>query len=137
MEIRGEISKVYFGGWYQRTTLHLTEIFNFLADARSDLDLSKQKLLVLKTELRLKLVTREAGYLEYVRAVSEQGIEIRYYEDGLYVLSIESHNVPRAKEILRDYYDSAFAPAMAYIFSLGAPTPKELANIKTSHPIAV
>lgn len=137
MEMQGEINKVYFGGWYQRTTLHLTEIFNFLSEGRSDLDLSKQKLQSLKTDLRLTGVSREAGYLEYVRAVTEQGIEIRYYEDGLYILSLESHNVPRAKEILKDYYESVFAPAISYIFSLGAPTPKELANIKSVHPIAV
>ena len=135
--MQGEINKVYFGGWYQRTTLHLTEIFNFLSEGRSDLDLSKQKLQSLKTDLRLTGVSREAGYLEYVRAVTEQGIEIRYYEDGLYILSLESHNVPRAKEILKDYYESVFAPAISYIFSLGAPTPKELANIKSVHPIAV
>ena len=137
MEIQGEISKIYFGGWYQRTTLHLTEIYDFLAEGRSDLDLSKQKLLSLKSEMRLTGVSREAGYLEYVRALTEQGIEIRYYEDGLYILSMESHNVPRAKEVLKEYYESVFAPAFAYIFSLGAPTPKELANIKTVHPIAV
>jgi hypothetical protein len=137
MEMQGEINKVYFGGWYQRTTLHLTEIFNFLSEGRSDLDLSRQKLQSLKTDLRLTGVSREAGYLEYVRAVTEQGIEIRYYEDGLYILSLESHNVPRAKEILKDYYESVFAPAISYIFSLGAPTPKELANIKSVHPIAV
>jgi len=137
METRGEISKVYFGGWYQRTTLHLTEIFNFLVAGKSDLDLSKQKLLSLRAEMRLTGVSREAGYLEYVKATTEQGVEIRYYEDGLYILSMESHNVPRAKEILNNYYEFCFAPAMAYIFSLGAPTPKELANIKTVHPIAV
>lgn len=137
MEMQGEISKVYFGGWYQRTTLHLTEIFNFLAEGKSDLDLSKQKLNSLRADLRLTGVSREAGYLEYVRAVTDSGIEIRYYEDGLYILSMESHNVPRAKETLKDYYETFFAPAISYIFSLGAPTPKELANIKTVHPIAV
>lgn len=133
----GEVVKVYFGGWYQRTTLHLTEIFNFLAEGKSDLDLSRQKLASLRAEMRIKSVSREAGYLEYVKAINEEGIEIKYFEDGLYVLSMESHNVPRAREVLQNYYETAFAPAFAYIFSLGAPTPKELANIKTTHPIAV
>lgn len=76
MEIRGEISKIYFGGWYQRTTLHLSEIYNFLAEGRSDLDLSKQKLLSLRQEMHLKSVSRESGYLEYVKAVTEEGVEI-------------------------------------------------------------
>lgn len=137
MENKGEVSKVYFGGWYQRTTLHLTEIFNFLSEGVSDLDLSKQKLLGLRADMGIKRVTRESGYLEYVRATTDVGVEIHYFEDGLYILSLESHNVPRAKEVLSRYYENLFLPAINYIFSLGAPTPKELANIKTIHPIAV
>lgn len=133
----GEVVKIYFGGWYQRTTLHLTEIYNFLSEGKSDLDLSKQHLASLRSELRLKKVSREADYLEYVYAVTDQGIEFKYYEDGLYILSLESHNVPGAKEVLKNYFEKSFAPAFAYIFSLGAPTPKELANIKITHPIAV
>ena len=128
---------VYFGGWYQRTTLHLTEIANFFADGRSDLPLAKEKLIKLQEGLDLKRVSREAGYLEYVRAVSQEGIRIHYYEDGLYVLKLASNNIDEAKEKLENYYNEKFAPAIAYIFSLGAPTPKELANIKTVHPIAV
>lgn len=133
----GEVVKVYYGGWYQRTTLHLTEIFNFLAEGKSELDLSRQQLLTFRSEMRLRIVTREAGPLEYVKATTEQGIEIRYYEDGLYVLSLETSNILAAKELLRNYYEKFFAPAFAYIFSLGAPTPKELANIKVVHPMAI
>jgi len=128
---------VYFGGWYQRTTLHLTEIADFFAEAKSDLPLSKERLIKLHTGLDLVKVSREAGYLEYVRAENKEGIEIHYYEDGLYVLKLSSSNIDEAIEKLNSYYEEKFAPAVAYIFSLGAPTPKELANIKTVHPIAV
>ena len=99
--------------------------------------LSSEKLIKLQEGLDLKRVSREAGYLEYVRAVSQEGIRIHYYEDGLYVLKLASNNIDEAKEKLENYYNEKFAPAIAYIFSLGAPTPKELANIKTVHPIAV
>ena len=133
----GEVTRVYFGGWYQRTTLHLTEIFNFLSEARSDLDLSKSKLFELKNSLGLAKISREVGFLEYVKAVTKEEIEVVYFEDGLYVLSLAMEDVVKAKKILNDYYDNLFAPAIAYIFSLGAPTPKELANIKTVHPVAV
>ncbi len=128
---------VYFGGWYQRTTLHLTEIANFFAYGKSDLPLSKEKLHKLRVSLELKEVSREAGYLEYVRAVTADGIRIHYYEDGLYILKISSSNIDESKKKLEEYYNEKFSPAIAYIFSLGAPTPKELANIKTVHPIAV
>lgn len=133
----GEVIRVYFGGWYQRTTLHLTEIFNFLSSGKSDLDLSATKLQELRSHLAVTRVTREVGYLEYVLAQTAAGIEIRYYEDGLYILSIEHVDIERGKNILKHYYEQIFAPAIAYIFSLGAPTPKELANIKTVHPLAI
>ena len=128
---------VYFGGWYQRTTLHLTEIADFFVDGKSNLPLSKEKLTKLHDNLDLTQISREAGYLEYVRAENKEGIEIHYYEDGLYVLKLSSNNIDEAKEKLKNYYEEKFAPAVAFIFSLGAPTPKELANIKTVHPIAV
>ncbi|KKT65479.1 MAG: hypothetical protein UW58_C0029G0019 [Candidatus Collierbacteria bacterium GW2011_GWC2_44_30] len=128
---------VYFGGWYQRTTLHLTEIADFFTEGKSDLPLSREKLKKLHEGLDLANVSREAGYLEYVRAETKEGIEIHYYEDGLYILKLSSSDIDEAKEKLNKYYDEKFAPAVAYIFSLGAPTPKELANIKTVHPIAV
>lgn len=133
----GEVVRVYFGGWYQRTTLHLTEIFNFLSEGKSDLDLSKIKLAELRNSLGLTSVSRESGFLEYVRATTRDGIEIHYYEDGLYVLSTDLPDAVKAREILDHYFSNLFSPAMAFIFSLGAPTPKELANIKTVHPLAI
>jgi len=128
---------VYFGGWYQRTTLHLTEVANFFSTGKSELPLVKEKLRELREGLELTEMSREAGSLEFVRARTKEGIEIQYYEDGLYILKLSSSNVIEAKEKLESYYHERLAPAVAYIFSLGAPTPKELANIKTVHPIAV
>src|SRR3989344_5658312 len=128
---------VYFGGWYQRTTLHLTEIANLFSYGKSDLPLSKEKLLNIKEDLGLTEVSREAGNLEFVQVQTREGVEIRYYEDGLYIFKLASSNIDEARKKLESYYEEKFAPAMAYIFSLGAPTPKELANIKTIHPIAV
>lgn len=136
-EKEGVVTKIFFGGWYQRTTLHLTEVYSFLAEGKSDLELSQEKLTRLHRALEIVSVSREAGYLEYIRAVTKDGIEIKYYEDGLYVFGLVSANVTEAGKILDTFYDERFAPAIAYIFSLGAPTPKELANIKTVHPIAV
>lgn len=136
-EKKQETVQVYFGGWYQRTTLHLTEIYNFLESGESELKLNKEKLRGLRDGLGLISVTREAGYLEYVKALTKEGIEIHYYEDGLYVLHLADREIESAREKLETFYNEKLAPAIAYIFSLGAPTPKVLANIKVVHPIAV
>lgn len=129
--------KVTYGGWYQRTTLHLTEIYELLANANSYLDLSKDKLKEFRKNLDLKSITRELGYLEYVKAITNDGIELRYYEDGLYILEISTANIKEGKEKLENYFNQKLNPAISYIFSLGAPTPKVLANIKTFHPTVV
>jgi len=128
---------ITFGGWYQRTTLHLTEIFNFLESGKTNLDLDKNKILKLKDDLGIDNVSREVDYLEYVKANTENGIEIRYYEDGLYILEIDSKDPVKAKGLLEKYFEEKLNPAIAYIFSLGAPTPKILANIKLDHPVVI
>ncbi len=35
---------VTYGGWFQRTTLHLSEVHYLFSDGNSDLNLSKEKL---------------------------------------------------------------------------------------------
>jgi len=129
--------KVSYGGWYQRTTLHLSEIYDFLAFKKTQLPLSQSVLSQLHDRLHLKTVTREVGYLEFVKVIAMNGVEVRYYEDGLYILEIVSENVNKARKKLERYYTQALEPAIKYIFSLGAPTPKILADIKTVHPIVV
>lgn len=129
--------KVTYGGWYQRTTLHLSEIYEFFANSNSYLNLNKSKINDLHKKLQLKEVSREVSYLEFVKAITENGIEIKYYEDGLYILEMESSDIDATSKLLENYFLECLNPAIQYIFSLGAPTPKILANIKTVHPIVI
>ncbi len=129
--------KIYYGGWYQRTTLHLSEIYDFLKRGHSNLDLDKRKLELLRNGLGLVSVSRENDYFEYVLAKNDQDIEIKYFEDGLYLLSIESEDLLSSKEKIESYFKYQLSPSISYIFSLGAPTPKVLANITNAHPFVV
>jgi len=129
--------KVTYGGWYQRTTLHLSEIYNLFVKGESNLNLNKDELKKFQIGLELENVSRESGSLEYVKAVTKSGIEIRYYEDGLYILEIGTDDIPNAQKTLEEYLEKRLNPAVSYIFSLGAPTPKILANIKTTHPVVI
>ncbi len=40
-------------------------------------------------------------------------------------------------ERVKEYYETKLSPALNYIFSLGAPVPKELAGIKNVFPYFV
>ncbi len=129
--------KITIGGWYQRTTLHLTEIYDLFSSGKSVLDLDKKVLSKYKKNFDFVSVKREAGCLELIKAITSTGIVVRYYEDGLYVLEKESFDVEKTEKELRDYCDNILNPAIAYIFSKGAPTPKILANIKTIYPAGI
>jgi hypothetical protein len=128
---------VSYGGWYQRTTLHLSEIYDLMSTGTSKLPLDAKKLRDYQKKMWLTSVEKEPGFLEVVRARTKSGIEIRYYEDGLYVLELATNDVKKTEAELRAYFDDQFSPAISYIFSLGAPTPKVLANLKTEHPVVV
>ncbi|MCD4771025.1 hypothetical protein K8R30_01245 [archaeon] len=128
---------VVFGGWYQRTTLHLSEVHRFLLNGTSDLDLSKVKLKALRNGLGLKSVKRIVGYLEYLEFETKNGIKVKYFEDGLYVLSKKGAGIVKIKKEIEDYFHKKFQPAIGYLFSLGAPTPKILSNMEEVHPFVI
>ncbi len=138
--------KITFGGWYQRTSLHLTEIYDFLSKCESRLPLSKEKLKEFHKNLNLKFAIKETGNLDFVKAETKNGIEIKYYEDGLYILEIspkgvssgeKTKNIDSSVKLLKEYFENYFNPAINYIFSLGAPTPKILSEIKEPHQIVI
>ncbi len=128
---------ITFGGWYQRTTLHLSEIYNFFAFGNSKIGLDKSKLERMWLKMGKMTVTREIDYLEYVKVITDSGIEIRYFEDGLYLLEKKSKDLDMGKKELEMYFDEIINPAISYIFSLGAPIPKILANMEIQHPTVV
>ena len=54
-----KISNVYIGGWFQRTMLQLSEIYDFLRDCKSQLDLDPEKLLEYRKNLGIgKIIIR-------------------------------------------------------------------------------
>ena len=131
------IQRIYIGGWFQRTTLHLTETWDFLKNAKSNLDFPKEKLDAARDSLDIISVSREAGPLEYLLAKTNKKISYRIYEDGLIVLEKEYVSLKEDFESIKDYYDNILSKALSLIFSKGAPVPKELANIKTILPYIV
>lgn len=129
--------KATYGGWYQRTTLHLSEIYQFISTGTSKLSLATQKLRSNLLAMRIEEYSVESSYIEFIKIKTNNGILIKYYEDGLYTLDFESDNLDEAIKTLNDYYSQSFKPAMDYLFSLGAPTPKILANIQGTHQYVV
>lgn len=132
-----KIEKIYVGGWFQRTMLHLTEIYDFLREGDSRLNLDKDKLQVLRANLDIKELDYNVDGFEYIEYNTNDDIKVKIYEDGLIILSrAETSSVAMINDVknITSYYEEKFSPAISYIFSLGAPVPKELAHIETVYP---
>ena len=132
-----KIEKINIGGWFQRTTLQLSEVYDFLRTADSQLKLDKKKLKKLHEELDIKDVEYSVDGLEYLHFTTNNDINVKIVEDGLIVLSdtgVTEFSLFSDIDALADYYNNKLSPALSYLFSLGAPVPKELANIETVFP---
>lgn len=132
-----KIEKIYIGGWFQRTTLQLSEIYDFVRDGSSKLALDPKKLLKLHSALELQDVEYGVDGLEYLMLITKTGVHIKIFEDGLIVLNdsdVNEFSLFNDIEFLAEYYEKKLSPALSYLFSLGAPIPKELANIETVYP---
>ena len=132
-----KIEKVYIGAWFQRTTLQLSEVFDFLRFATSELALEPKKLKELHKNLNIENVKYDIDCLEYLSFKAEGGIDVKIFEDGLIILAydqMKEYSLFTDIDALAEYYEKKLSPAISYLFSLGAPIPKELANIETVYP---
>jgi len=134
-----DIEQISIGGWFQRTTLHLSEIYDFLKYADSPLDFDKDKLQELQKLVNPKNLTMHVGELDHITFDTEDNTNVTIFEDGLITLDTNNIHGVIQDEIdkLTSFYEEKISPAFSYIFSLGAPVPKELANIKTIYPYFV
>lgn len=135
-----KIKNIYIGGWFQRTMLQLSEVYDFLRDAESQLKLNKKKLQELQKNLGIGSVEYGVAGEEFILFNTSDNLRVKIFEDGLIVVS--SDQVSEGTLFadigrLKDYYEQKLTPAINYIFSLGAPVPKELANIESIYPYFV
>lgn len=132
-----KITNVYIGGWFQRTMLQLTEIYDFLRSKSSHLNLEQEKLDEFHKNLGIGKIVYGVSGEEYIEFTTSFDIAVKIYEDGL--ISLNNRRVSEDTlfadiDKVTDYYENKLSPAISYLFSLGAPVPKELANIETVYP---
>lgn len=132
-----KINKVFIGGWFQRTMLQLSEIYDFVRSCDSKISLDKEKLNEYRKNLEIGKIDYGIDGEEYVIFTTSFGITVKLFEDGLIVLNtsnVSEDTLFADLDHLTDYYENRLTPAINYLFSLGAPVPKELANIETIYP---
>jgi hypothetical protein len=130
-----KIKKLYIGSWFQRTTLHLSEVWRLFDMEGKDTFFEKGDLVSLRKGLDLNSSERITLEFECIRFTTKSGIDGTIYEDGLMVISIDDvSDISSGKEMLKKYYEEHLSKSTSYLFSKGAPIPKELANIPTTLP---
>lgn len=135
-----KIQSVYIGGWFQRTMLQLSEVYDFIRNGESQLKLSKKKLAELHKNLDIGSVDYGVQGEEYVSFVTSEHLKVKIFEDGLIIVSsdeVSEETLFTDVEKLKDYYEGKLSAAINYLFSLGAPVPKELAHIENIYPYFV
>lgn len=135
-----KINSIYIGGWFQRTMLQLSEVYDFLRNGESQLKLNKKKLTELRKGLSIGSIEYGVAGEEFISFITSEHLRIKIFEDGL--ITVSSDNVSEETlftdiDRLKDYYEQKLSPAINYLFSLGAPVPKELANIENIFPYFV
>ncbi len=132
-----KIKNIYIGGWFQRTMLQLSEIYDFLRGKGSKLALEPTVLNNNLKNLDIVDLNYKISGEEYITILTGNNISIKIFEDGLIVLKTKKDTKTTMKadiKKLTDYYEKKFSKAINYLFSLGAPVPKELAKIETIYP---
>ena len=135
-----EIKNLYVGGWFQRTMLQLSEIYDFVRGEGSKLPLNAKKLDMLREQLDIADIEYNVSGQEYVKITTKENLVIKIFEDGLITLNKCASSVETLMEDINEvtnYYEKKLAAAINYLFSLGAPLPKELAHIENIYPYFV
>lgn len=132
------VKSISIGGWFQRTTLHLTEVFLFLSGKELKA-LDKNILSKNLKSLGVISVERVSERIEFLQVNFKNNLHLKFYEDGLVLLTLEEPTsdgalIEKQMQVLKDFYENKFSPGISYVFSLGAPLPKELAKIENIYP---
>lgn len=129
------IERAYVGTWFPRTFLHLKELFIFFQHKQGIVGLDQKRVKEYWKSLAPRNIElHEESDFDHL-IVRFGHIELSVTEDGILLLKSESSHPKQTLERLESFYSSRLGPAITYLFSRGAPLPKELANIQEVYPI--
>ncbi|KPJ57356.1 hypothetical protein AMJ49_02060 [Parcubacteria bacterium DG_74_2] len=129
--------KIYLGTWFQRTVLHLREVREFLEKQTSKLPLDKKKLKEVYLKLSVKSFDYQEGIINRIKVLSD-GLSWQISEDGVILLTKDySGDISEDVRRLKEFYENRLSPMISYLYSLGAPLPKELARLKLVLPFII
>lgn len=133
------VDKIYLGSWFQRTSIHLRELFRFFKTGRGIAALQPEKLQEYWNRLNPQdFEFHSEAEFDYILGTC-QGITISVTEDGIILLHLPVTQKALGEEVqrLEQFVTTSLSPAISYLFSSGAPLPKELSRVEELYPIFV
>jgi hypothetical protein len=132
--MKSNIKSVYLGTWFPRTSLHLRELFDYFHSGIGVSGLDVKLLSDYHTRLGLEKVQicKETDF-DYIKA-EHNNIVMTITEDGIILLQLDNNDPEIAVEILTKFYEQQLSPAISYLFSRGAPLPRELLSVSDILP---
>ncbi|MDA3802996.1 MAG: hypothetical protein PF488_03870 [Patescibacteria group bacterium] len=134
-----KIKQVYVGSWYPRTLFHLNEMYQFLLTGESYVNLDKEKLKKLKSELNpTEVELKQNKGQSYLKAKFDI-YQFESFESGLSLFSCDclSDDLEEMKGETKKMSEFAFKKVFSsfnYLYSLGAPIPKVFSALKSVMP---
>jgi Mg2+ and Co2+ transporter CorA len=132
-----KIERVYLGTWFPRTSLHLDELYRFLKSGEGIAGLNPQQLRQAHRTLNAAGVEyheeADFNFLEF----SINNIIITITEDGLVMMGAPLTELGQTTASMGNMYQDRLGPALSYIYSRGAPLPKDLSDVKKLYPLII
>jgi hypothetical protein len=128
--------RIYIGTWLPRTFVHLNEINDFLKYVKGT-GLDAKKLFELRKSLQIdteSIIFSNGPDIDKI-TFSSGRIRATITEDGIVLLTLEKvEDELKDTRLLEDFYTNKLGPALAHLFSRGAPLPQSLIQIEETHP---
>ncbi len=128
------LERAYFGAWLPRTMIHLEEVYDFLRFGRASDDLDAREIREHHARLALSHVQFVDNDDYNIIEADCDGIGVTITEDGVILLEITVTEVIRDTERIEKFYTTRLGPALAYLFSRGAPLPISLGEVQEIYP---
>jgi len=119
-----KINRIYLGTWLPRTRIHLREIYDFLKNC-SGTDLNEGQLRNYHQQLNIEKIEYQNNPDFDSLEFTSGRITVAITEDGIIQLMVDKiEDMEADLKEFEEFNSKKLAPALAYIFSRGAPLPQ-------------
>jgi hypothetical protein len=127
-----KVDRVILGTWFQRTNLHLEEFFRFAKHGAAPEGLDPEQVREHRRRMDIKSAVFHEAVMNSVQMECGR-ISASMTEDGVILAWMTGGDIKHDGKELHEFHAHRLDPAIRYLFSLGAPLPKEVSRIREEY----